>query len=108
MSTTSVIPATRPSNVYYLEPSVSAPAPARPPRLSWSLVLRLRLLSFYWRCKLTAAETWSVLRRFGRPDVPADTTFLEQRAEMILTEPPRLAGPARVIDLDAARVRLRG
>lgn len=108
MSTTSVIPAVRPSNVYYLAPA--APVPARAPKLSWQLVLRLRLLSFYWRCKLTAAETLSVLRRFGRPEVPAegDTTFLEQRAEMILAAPPRPLGPARVIDLDAARVRLRG
>jgi hypothetical protein len=106
MSTTSVIPATRPSNVYYLAPS--APAPARPARLSRSLMLRLRLLSFYWRCKLTAAETWDVLRRFGRPEAPADTTFLEQRAEMILATPSRPLGPARVIDFDAARVRLRG
>ena len=106
MSTTSVIPAARPSNVYYLAPS--PPEPARAPRLSWQLVLRLRLLSFYWRCKLTAAETLSVLRRFGRPEASAaDTTFLEQRAEMILAAPPRPLGPARVIDLDAARLRLR-
>jgi hypothetical protein len=106
MSPTSVSPAPRPSNVYYLAPA--EPAPARAPRLSWRLLLRLRALSFYWRCKLTAAETWSVLRRFGRPEMPADATFLEQRAEMILAAPPRPMGPARVIDLDAARVRLRG
>ena len=106
MSTTSVSPAPRPSNIYYLAPS--APGPARAPRLSWSLMLRLRLLSFFWRCKLTAAEMWSVLRRFGRPEALADTTFLEQRAEMILTAPPRPLGPAPVIDLDGARVRLRG
>ncbi|HEU5195873.1 MAG TPA: hypothetical protein VFW70_14125 [Methylomirabilota bacterium] len=108
MSTTSVSPAPRASNIYYLAPAT--PVPARTPRLSWQLMLRLRVLTFYWRCRLTAAETWSVLRRFGRPDVPADadTTFLEQRAEMILAAPPRPLGPARVIDLDAARLRLRG
>src|SRR6267142_1562668 len=102
MSPTSVSPAPRPSNVYYLAPSVS---PARIPKLSRGLVLRLRLLSFYWRVKLTAAETWDALRRFGRPEAPADSTFLEQRAEMILAAPPRPLGPARVIDFDAARVR---
>ena len=105
MSPTSVSPATR-SNIYYLAPS--APVPARAPKLSRGLVLRLRMLSLYWRCKLTAAEMWDALRRFGRPDAPADTTFLEQRAEMILAAPPRPLGPARVIDLDAARMRLRG
>ena len=106
MSPTRLSPAPRPSNVYYLAPSVSAPA--RLPKLSRGLVFRLRMLSFYWRLKLTAAETWDALRRFGRPEAPADTTFLEQRAEMILAAPPRPLGPARVIDLGAARVRLRG
>jgi len=105
MSPTSLSPAPR-SNVYYLAPS--EPEPARRPRLSASLVLRLRLLAFWWRLKLTAAETWDVLRRFGRPDLQEDTAVLEQRADMILSAQPRSLGPARIIDLDTARVRLRG
>jgi len=105
MSPTSLSPAPR-SNVYYLAPA--EPEPARRPRLSASLVLRLRLLAFWWRLKLTAAETWDVLRRFGRPDLQEDTAVLEQRADMILSAQPRSLGPARIIDLDTARVRLRG
>jgi len=105
MSPTSLSPAPR-SNVYYLAPS--EPEPTRRPRLSASLVLRLRLLAFWWRLKLTAAETWDVLRRFGRPDLHEDAAVLEQRADMILSAQPRSLGPARIIDLDTARVRLRG
>jgi hypothetical protein len=105
MSSTSTL--TRPSNVYYLAPS--AATPARPPRLSTGLVLRLRLLSLWWRLRLTTGEMWDALRRFGRPPATeVDTTFLEQRAEIILAAPPRPQGPARVIDLETARLRRRG
>ena len=97
----------RASNVYYLTPV--APQPSRPPKLSRRLVLRLRRLTFWWRLKLTAAETWDALRRFGRAPVSdTDTAFLEQRADLILATPPRALGPARIIDFDAARGRLRG
>jgi hypothetical protein len=105
MSTTSPMTA-RTSNVYYLAPS--APEPARTPRLSTSLVLRLRMLSFWWRLKLTTVEMWDALRRFGGPQPPTDTAVLEQRAEIILAATPRPQSPARVIDFDTARVRLRG
>jgi hypothetical protein len=106
MSPTSLSPAPR-SNVYYLAPSEAEPV--RRPKLSTSLVLRLRLLAFWWRLKLTAAETWDALRRFGRPELPVeDAVVLEQRADMILAARPRPLGPARIIDLDTARVRLRG
>ena len=105
MSPTSLSPATR-SNVYYLAPS--EPEPTRRPKLSTTLMVRLRMLAFWWRVKLTAAETWDALRRFGRPGLPDDTTVLEQRADMILAARPRPIGPARIIDLDAARMRLRG
>jgi len=102
----SMSPLTRASNVYYLTPST--PEPARAPKLSRRLVFRLRMLTFWWRLKLTAVETLDALRRFGRaPVTEADTAFLEQRADMILAAAPRALGPARVIDFDAARVRLR-
>ena len=104
MSQTSTMP--RPSNVYYLAPA--APAPARTPRLSRSLVLRLRVLALWWRARLTAVEVCQVLRRFGRPSLREDDAVLEQRAEIILAAAPRPLGPARVIDFEAARVRLRG
>jgi hypothetical protein len=104
MSTTSPVP--RLSNVYYLAPS--SPEPARAPRLSTSLMLRLRMLSLWWRARLTATEMWHALRRFGRAEMESDSTFLEQRADIILAATPRPVGPARVFDFDAARVRLRG
>ena len=95
------------SNVYYL--AASAPAPERTPRLSLSLILRLRFISLYWRLRMTAAELVDVLRRFGRPMGEPDPAFLEQRAEIILAAgAPRALGPAQVIDLADARARLRG
>lgn len=106
MSPTSLSPVPR-SNVYYLAPA--EPEPVRRPKLSTSLLLRLRMLAFWWRLKLTAAETWDALRRFGRPEMlPDDAAVLEQRADMILAARQRPLGPARIIDLDAARERLRG
>ena len=110
MSHTNLSPAPRPSNVYYLSPAVPAmpPESSRPSRLSTGLVLRLRLLAFWWRLRLTAVETWDVLRRFGRPGFADEASVLEQRAEAILAAPPRPRGPARVVDLDIARARLRG
>jgi len=103
----SMSPLTPASNVYYLTPAT--PEPTRGPKLSRRLVLRLRLLTFWWRLKLTTIETLDALRRFGRaPVTEADTAFLEQRADMILAAAPRSLGPTRVIDFDAARVRLRG
>jgi hypothetical protein len=93
------------SNVYYLAP----PAPdlerhPRPPRPS---ALHLRLLAFWWRLRLTAAEVVAAVRRFGRAPMEADTAFLEQRADLILALPRPPAGPARIIDFAAARARLR-
>ena len=110
MSPTSLSPAPRPSNVYYLAPAVPATPPEspRPSRLSMGMVLRLRLLAFWWRLRLTAIETGDVLRRFGRPGFSDEASVLEQRAEAILAAPARPRGPARVIDLDIARARLRG
>jgi hypothetical protein len=99
-------PAPAPSNVYYL--ATAQDAAPRVPRLSRGLVLRLRALSFYWRVRMMAAEIHDVLRRFGRPMAEPDSTFLEQRAEIILAAAPRSVGPARVIDLAEARARLRG
>jgi hypothetical protein len=93
------------SNVYYLAPP--APAGERPPRLARGLKLRLQLLAFWWRVRLTGAEVWGALRRFGCPEPATDAAFLEQRADIILAGTRRPIGPARVIDLAAARTRLR-
>jgi hypothetical protein len=86
--------------VYYLPsrtpdlPEI-VPAPAR-----WS-IFQARAHRLWWRVRLTAADVWSAVRRGGNP-VDEDVWFAE--------EPPvrphrRVIGPARVLDLDAARRR---
>ena len=91
------------TNVYYLSPPAAAEGPANPPH---RLMLRLRLLAFWWRLRLTTREVVATLRRFGRP-VDVDTAYLEQRADLILANMRPSAGPARIIDFAAARQRLR-
>ena len=100
MSTTSSI-----SNVYYLAPPM--PAAEWRPRPLPGMTLRLRLLAFWWRLRLTTAEVVATVRRFGRAPVDADTAFLEQRADLILARPRPPVGPAQIIDFVAARSRLR-
>jgi hypothetical protein len=91
------------TNVYYLTPPVVAETANRPPR---TLTLRLRLLVFWWRLRLTATDVFAALRRRGRP-AEIDTAYLEQRADLFLASPRPPAGPARIIDFAAARQRLR-
>ena len=89
------------SNVYYLpapEP-VAEPIPA--PR--WSSVGRT-----WWRLRFALAGIRLALRSAPAPLFTEDETLamLDGRAEMI-DRRPRQPRPARVIDFDAARARLR-
>ena len=59
----SMSPLTRASNVYYLSPST--PESTRPPRLSRRLVLRLRLLTFWWRLKPSDSRALEEQQREG-------------------------------------------
>ena len=93
------------TNVYYLTPA--APAAERAPRLSAGLRLRLRLLAFWCRLRVTAGEIADTLRRFGRAGTYADRAFLDQRADLVLAVVPPACRPARIIDFAAARLRLR-
>jgi hypothetical protein len=91
-----------PSNVYYLpapEP-VAEPIPA-PSR--WSRVGRT-----WWRVRFALAGIRLALRSAPAPLFTEDETLamLDGRAEMI-DRRPRQTRPARVIDFDAARARLR-
>jgi hypothetical protein len=91
------------SNVYYL------PAPVvvtEPPRLSPGLRVRLYALTLWFRARITATEVADALRRFGRPAPDADAIFLDQPADLLLA-PARPRSPARIVDLAAARARLR-
>jgi hypothetical protein len=93
------------TNVYYL----AAPAPEIEPtsRLPRALALRLRLLAFWCRVRLTAGEVMQALRRFGGAENDLGSIVLEQRADLVLAAPPPRRHPGRVIDFAAARARLR-
>jgi hypothetical protein len=92
------------SNVFYLAPP--SPAFERIRTLSPALRLRLRLISFWYRLRLTTLEVTGVLRRFGRPDRDAEV-FLDQPGDFVLALRSARVGPARIIDFAAARERLR-
>jgi hypothetical protein len=92
------------TNVFYLAPP--APPVEHAGALAPGLRLRLRLLAFWCRLRHTAAELGDVLRRFGRSDADGEV-ILEQSADLVLAVRPVRSGPARVIDLAAARARLR-
>jgi hypothetical protein len=83
------------TNVYYLP----APTPDGRRASRRSPGLRLRLLAFWGRLRLTATDVGAALRRFGREDFDAD--------ELILSVPRPPGRPARIIDLAAARLRRR-
>lgn len=103
MSTTSPV-----SNVYYLAPPGPVAERRRRPALGLTPHrLQLRLLVFWWRLRLTAAEVLTAIRRFGKAPVEPDAAFLEQRADLILALPEPPAGPAQIIDFASARSRLR-
>jgi len=90
------------SNVYYLPirreaPEVASRRPARPS--AWG-----RLQRAWWRARFAGAEIWSIVRRSSR-HLFADDTLALERLETERVR-PRL-GPARIIDFDAARRRLR-
>jgi hypothetical protein len=94
-------------NVYYLTPPAPEVAPVAS-RLPRALALRLRLLAFWCRLRLTAAEIAEALRRFGRAEDDFGSIVLEQRADLVVTAAPRPARrPGRVVDLASARARRR-
>jgi hypothetical protein len=88
-------------NVYYLprrahETPAIVPAPTQ-----WS-IFHARAYRLWWRVRLTALDIWCALRRGGRLPIDEQVWFAD--------EPPvaprrRVLGPARVLDLDAARRR---
>ena len=89
-------------NVYYRprrahETPAIAPAPTQ-----WS-IFQARTNRLWWRVRLTALDIWCAVRRGGR--MP-----LDEHVWFAADEPPvaprrRVVGPARVLDLDAARRR---
>lgn len=88
------------SNVYYL-PAASVVDVAPTPR--WTPLSRV-----WWRVRFAIAGIRLALRPAPTPLFTEDDTFalLQGRAEMIEHRPMQTC-PARVIDFDAARARLR-
>jgi hypothetical protein len=90
------------NNVYYL-PAITTDAPPAPPA---SMGVHARARGVWWRMRLVVAGIRLALRPgpgplFAEDDAPV----LDGRAEMI--ERVRSSRPARIIDFDAARARLR-
>ena len=90
------------SNVYYL-PAPEPAAPPTPAPARWSRVGRT-----WWRLRFALAGIRLALRPAPTPLFAEDDTFaaLQGGAELIERR-PRPTGPARVLDFDAARARLR-
>jgi hypothetical protein len=90
-----------PSNVYYLPAPEPVAEPITAPR--WSRVGRT-----WWRLRFALAGIRLALRSAPAPLFTEDETLatLDGRAEMI-DRRPRQPRPARVLDFDAARTRLR-
>ena len=89
------------SNVYYLP--AAAPAEPAPVKSRWT-----RLSHTWWRLRFAVAGIRLALRPARTPLFIEDETFesMESRAELIERR-PRPTVPARVIDFDSARARLR-
>lgn len=92
------------SNVYQFP----TPVTPEPPRCvsRWSM-LRDSVRRTWWRLRITVAEIRWVLRRQRGAFDGIDSTRFGDRDLDSASSRPRLLGPARIIDFDAARLRLR-
>lgn len=87
------------SNVYYLPVASPAEMVAEP---GWP-TFGTRLRNAWWRLRLAVAEVRGILRRPRQPGPEAYVGF----AALEVMRVPRRSRPARVIDFEAARQRLR-
>jgi hypothetical protein len=96
----------RDANVYFLPATPAVPTAAAPTPSMW-VRLRTRCRAQLWRVRFAVAGFRMALRQPHTPLFADDAmaALAEQRAELIERR-PRLS-PARIIDLDSARVRLR-
>lgn len=92
------------ANVYYLTPPATPVAP--PPPARWSAVRRT-LLRTWWRLRLALAALHTRVGRRRPRALAGDDLFLDADAEPVAWRRPRPSGPARIIDLNAARLRRR-
>lgn len=92
------------SNVYYLPLRRETPEMMR--RRPDRSTLRARITRAWWRVRFSAAEIWSIVRRTSRHLFADTETPLLDRTDFERFETPRV-GPARIIDFETARRRLR-
>lgn len=92
------------SNVYYLPTSVED-VDARPGELTPRFGKRLR--HAWWRLRLALSEIATILWRPRRRFTAADYAALLDAPSESIERLTRPAGPARVIDFESARLRLR-
>jgi hypothetical protein len=97
------------AKLYYLPAAEPVRTPPRPSR--WTL-LRRRLLRGVWRARLTLSDIRLGARRASsrRDDDYAallDSVLGDSRAELIDRRRRKPSRPATVLDLQAARLRLR-
>ena len=89
-------------NVYYLPTRRENDEPESLLKAAPGSVLRARAHRAWWRMRLTLAEVYAAVRRGGRNP-------LEEHIWLAPDEPPaprrRATGPARILDLEAARRR---
>lgn len=90
------------SNVYYLPVGAAAEAPAPEP-----VRLARRLRNAWWRLRLAVAEIRAILRQPEQRLTLDDYVALLEREDEGRRRPRRQSRPARVIDFEAARLRLR-
>ena len=93
------------SNVFYLPGSSTVTAPPPPPPSRWS-VLKARAFCAWARARLTVREVAIVVRQAGRR-FDADYPGWLDAVPHATVPVPRFARPARVIDFESARLRLR-
>lgn len=92
-------------NVFYLNAPLPEPEPFDPPT-RWS-ILRARAARRYWRLRIMLAEIAHAIRRPRRATLGEDFPGIVEAAAQVAERQPGLRGPARVIDFDEARRRLR-
>ncbi|MBI2217252.1 MAG: hypothetical protein HYU51_08145 [Candidatus Rokubacteria bacterium] len=92
------------SNVYYLPLRRETPEVVR--RRPERATLWARTTRTWWRLRFSAAEIWSIVRRTSRHLFSDTESALIDRDQFESFATPSL-GPARVIDFEAARRRLR-
>jgi hypothetical protein len=91
-------------NVYYLPArNTTGETPAMPSTASRWSVFQARAHRAWWRLRLTLAEIRSVIRRGGANPLDDHIWFAPADGERVTVR--RKPGPARILDLEAARRR---